>query len=162
MLSSIAGDGCPILLKRHHSQSDDNLDKIEDIADDVLKGALQSSTIPLLSGLGVGFTIAAISGVPIIGAIASSYFIYTAVATAKRKGEEAEYIKDKGVLAHCLKEPDLVRYAEIIGLNACMDEIKTAYRDGKPCSLMPPASQLRSRRRMILTSMHKQARGVSY
>ena len=132
MLSSISGEDFPVLLRRHNSQSDDNLDKIEDLADDVLKGALQSSTLPLLSGIGVGFTIAAISGVPFIGAIASSYFIYTAVATAKRKGEEAEYIKDKGVLAHCLKEPELVRYAEIVGLQTCMDEIKTAYRDGQP------------------------------
>ncbi len=132
MLSSISGDEFPVLLKRHQAQSDDNLDKIEDIADDVLKGALQSSTLPLLSGLGVGFTIAAISGVPFIGAIASSYFLYTAFSTAKRKGEEAEYIKDKGVLAHCLKEPELVRYAEIVGLRTCMDEIKTAYRDGQP------------------------------
>ncbi len=132
MLSSISGDSFPVLLQRHHEQSDDNLDKIEDMADEVLKGALQSSALPLMSGLGVGFTIAAISGVPIIGAIASSYFIYSAVATAKRKGTEAEYIKDSGILAHCLKEHELVRYAEIIGLNACMDEIKTAYRDGQP------------------------------
>ena len=132
MLSSISGDEFPVLLQRHQTQSDDNLDKIEDIADDVLKGALQSSTLPLLSGIGVGFTIAAISGVPFIGAIASSYFLYTAFSTAKRKGEEAEYIKDKGVLAHCLKEPELVRYAEIVGLKVCMDEIKLAYRDGQP------------------------------
>ena len=132
MLSSISGDAIPVLINRHHAQSDENLDKIEDIADEVLKGTLQSSALPLLSGIGVGFGIAAISGVPIIGAIASSYFIYSAVATAKRKGNEAEYIKDSGILAHCLKEPELVRYAEIIGLNACMDEIKTAYRDGQP------------------------------
>ena len=132
MLSAISGDSFPTLLRRHQDQSDNNLDKIEDIADEVLKGTLQSSALPLLSGLGVGFTIAAISGVPIIGAVASSYFLYSAIATAKRKGNEAEYIKDSGMLAHCLKEPELVRYAEIVGLEACMDEIKTAYRDGQP------------------------------
>ena len=113
MLSSISDD-YPVLLRRHESQTDENLDKIEDLADEVLKGALQSSTLPLLSGLGVGFGVAAISGVPFIGAIASSYFIYSAVSTAKRKGEQAEYIKDSGIIAHCLKEPELVRYAEIV------------------------------------------------
>ena len=131
MLSSISDD-YPVLLRRHESQTDENLDKIEDLADEVLKGALQSSTLPLLSGLGVGFGVAAISGVPFIGAIASSYFIYSAVSTAKRKGEQAEYIKDSGIIAHCLKEPELVRYAEIVGLQVCLDEIKTAYRDGQP------------------------------
>ena len=132
MLSAMSGDDSPAIFLRHHALGEADLNKVEDIADEVLNGTLQSSALPLMSGLGVGFGVAAISGVPVIGAIASSYFIYSAIATAKRKGQEAEYIKDSGILAHCLKEPQLVRYAEIVGLQCCVDEIRIAYRDGQP------------------------------
>lgn len=132
MLSSISGDRYPVLLHRYKDLKDDQLDEIEDLCDETLQGTLQSSALPLVSGLGLGFGIAAFSGFPICGAIAGSYFIYSAIATAKRKGQEAEYIKDKGIIAHCLPEAKLIHYAEIVGIQACMDEVKLAYRDGQP------------------------------
>ena len=50
---------------------------------------------------------------------------------ALQKGKDAEYIKDAGILAHALNEPELIRYAEIIGPDAAVNEILQAYRDGK-------------------------------
>jgi hypothetical protein len=131
MLSTISGGSYPVLLHRYKSLKDEQLDQIEDLCDETLRGTLQSSALPLVSGLGVGFGIAAFSGMPICGAIAGSYFIYTAIAGAKRKGEEAEYCKDKGIIAHCLPEKSLIQYAEIVGIQAVLDEVKTAYRDGQ-------------------------------
>jgi hypothetical protein len=132
MLSTISGDSYPVLLRRYKSLKDDQLNEIEDLCDKCLQGTLQSSALPLVSGLGLGFGIAAFSGMPLCGAIAGAYFIYSAVDTARRKGAEAEYIKDKGIIAHCLPESDLVHYAEIVGIQSVLDEAKTAYRDGQP------------------------------
>lgn len=132
MLSTISGDSYPVILRRYSDLKDEQLDQIEDLCDRTLQGTLQSSALPLISGLGIGFGVAAFSGVPVCGALAGAYFLYSAIATAKRKGEESEYIKDKGIIAHCLGEAELVEYAEIVGINAVMDEVKTAYRDGQP------------------------------
>jgi hypothetical protein len=132
MLSSISGDSYPVLLHRYKDLKDEQLDEIEDLCDKCLQGTLQSSALPLVSGLGLGFGIAAFSGMPLCGAIAGAYFVYSAIATAKRKGQEAEYIKDKGIIAHCLPEEDLIHYAEIVGVQAVLDEAKNAYRDGQP------------------------------
>ena len=131
MLSTISGASYPVILHRYKSLKNEQLDQIEDLCDETLRGTLQSSALPLVSGLGVGFGIAAFSGMPICGAIAGAYFIYSAIAGAKRKGEEAEYCKDKGIIAHCLPEKALIQYAEIVGVQAVLDEVKTAYRDGQ-------------------------------
>ena len=131
MLTHISGDRIPLLLHRYSSLSDDKLDKIEDIADDALKGVVSSSAFPLMTGLAVGFGVAGFSGIPIVGAAAAGYFLYNAVNGALKKGQEVEYIKDVGLLAHALKESDLVRYAEIVGPTAAVDEILQAYSDGQ-------------------------------
>ena len=131
MLTQISGDRVPLLLHRYSSLSDDKLDKIEDIADDTLKGAVSSSALPLLTGLGVGFGVAGFSGMPIVGLAAAGYFIYSAVNGAIKKGQDAEYIKDAGLIAHALNETALVRYAEIVGPTAAVDEILQAYSDGQ-------------------------------
>ena len=131
MLTQISGDRIPLLLHRYSSLSDDKLDKIEDIADDALKGVVSSSAFPLMTGLAVGFGVAGFSGIPIVGAAAAGYFLYNAVNGALKKGQEVEYIKDVGLLAHALKESDLVRYAEIVGPTAAVDEILQAYSDGQ-------------------------------
>ena len=131
MLTQISGDRVPLLLHRYSSLSDDKLDKIEDIADDTLKGAVSSSALPLLTGLGVGFGVAGFSGMPIVGLAAAGYFLYSAVNGAIKKGQEAEYIKDVGLIAHSLNETALVRYAEIVGPTAAVDEILQAYSDGQ-------------------------------
>ena len=81
MLTKISGDRIPLLLHRHSKLSDDKLDKIEDIADDALKGVVSSSALPLLTGLGVGFGIAGFSGIPIVGMAAAGYFLYNAAET---------------------------------------------------------------------------------
>ena len=78
-------------MHRYSSLSDDKLDKIEDIADDALKGVVSSSAFPLMSGLAVGFGVAGFSGIPIVGA-AAGYFLYNAVNGALKKGQEVEYI----------------------------------------------------------------------
>lgn len=126
MLTQISGDRVPLLLHRYSSLSDDKLDKIEDIADDTLKGAVSSSALPLLTGLGVGFGVAGFSGMPIVGLAAAGYFLYSAVNGAIKKGQDAEYIKDAGLIAHALNETALVRYAEIVGPTAAVDEILQA------------------------------------
>ena len=131
MLTQISGDRVPLLLHRYSSLSDDKLDKIEDIADDTLKGAVSSSALPLLTGLGVGFGVAGFSGMPIVGLAAAGYFLYNAVNGAIKKGQDAEYIKDAGLIAHALNETALVRYAEIVGPTAAVDEILQAYQDGQ-------------------------------
>ena len=131
MLTQISGDRVPLLLHRYSSLSDDKLDKIEDIADDTLKGAVSSSALPLLTGLGVGFGVAGFSGMPIVGLAAAGYFLYSAVNGAIKKGQDAEYIKDAGLIAHALNETALVRYAEIVGPTAAVDEILQAYSDGQ-------------------------------
>jgi hypothetical protein len=131
MLTQISGDRVPLLLHRYSKLSDDKLDKIEDIADDALKGVVSSSALPLLTGLGVGFGVAGFSGIPIVGFAAAGYFLYSAVDSALQKGKQAEYIKDVGLIAHALKEPELVRYAEIVGLDAAIAEILQAYQDGQ-------------------------------
>ena len=64
-------------------------------------------------------------------ALAGSYFIYSAIASALQKGSDVEYLKTQGRLAHSLKEPELICYAELIGPDAVADEIAEAYRDGK-------------------------------
>ena len=131
MLTHISGDRIPLLLHRYSSLSDDKLDKIEDIADDVLKGVVSSSAFPLMTGLAVGFGVAGFSGMPIVGAAAAGYFLYSAVNGAIKKGQDAEYIKDAGLIAHALNETALVRYAEIVGPTAAVDEILQAYQDGQ-------------------------------
>ncbi len=131
MLTQISGDRIPLLLHRYNNLSDDKLDKIEDIADDALKGVVSSSALPLLTGLGVGFGVAGFSGIPIVGVAAAGYFIYSAVDSALQKGKQAEYIKDEGLLAHCLTEPNLIKYAEIVGPDAAIGEILQAYQDGQ-------------------------------
>jgi hypothetical protein len=88
--------------------------------------------LPLVTGIAVGFGVAGFSGIPIVGAAAAGYFIYSAVNGAIQKGQEAEYIKEVGILAHALKESDLVRYAEIVGVEAATSEILMAYQDGQP------------------------------
>ena len=88
MLTQISGDRIPLLLHRHSKLSDDKLDKIEDIADDALKGVVSSSALPLLTGLGVGFGIAGFSGIPIVGMAAAGYFLYNAVDSAFQKGKQ--------------------------------------------------------------------------
>ena len=131
MLSSISTDRIPRLLQKYSKLSNDKLDQIEDIADEALSGVLTSSALPLVSGIVVGFGMSSISGIPILGAAAGLYFLYSAVNGALQKGKDAEYIKDAGILAHALNEPELIRYAEIIGPDAAVDEILQAYRDGK-------------------------------
>jgi hypothetical protein len=140
MLTQISGDRVPLLLHRYAKLPDDKLDKIEDIADDALKGVVSSSALPLLTGLGVGFGVAGFSGIPIVGMAAGAYFLYSAVDSALQKGKQAEYIKDVGLIAHALKEPDLVRYAEIVGVDAVVDEILQAYSDGQ--AITPAARKL--------------------
>lgn len=131
MLSSISTDRIPRLLQKYSKLSNEKLDQIEDIADEALNGVVSSSAFPLVSGLAIGFGMSSISGIPIIGAIAGLYFIYNAVDGAIQKGKDAEYIKDVGVLAHALKEPELVRYAEIVGPDAAVSEVLQAYQDGQ-------------------------------
>jgi hypothetical protein len=131
MLSSISPDRIPLLLQKYSKLPNDKLDQIEDIADEVLSGVVSSSAFPLVSGLAMGFGVSSISGIPIVGAAAGFYFIYNAVNGAIQKGKDAEYIKDKGILAHALKEPELVRYAEIIGPDAAVSEVLQAYQDGQ-------------------------------
>ncbi len=132
MLTQISGDRIPLLLHRYSKLSNDKLDKIEDIADDALKGVVSSSALPLITGLGVGFGIAGFSGMPIVGMAAAGYFLYSAVDSALSKGKQAEYIKDEGLLAHCLTEPNLIKYAEIVGPEAAIGEVLQAYQDGQP------------------------------
>lgn len=131
MLTQISGDRVPTLLHRYASLPDEKLDKIEDLADEALRGAVSSSAGPLMAGLAVGLGVAGFSGLPIVGAAAAGYFLYSAVSGALKKGKEAEYIKDVGLLAHALKESDLVRYAEIVGVDAVVNEILQAYQDGQ-------------------------------
>lgn len=131
MLTQISGDRVPLLLHRYSSLSNEKLDKIEDVADNALKGAVSSSALPLLTGLGVGFGVAGFSGMPIVGLAAAGYFLYSAVNGAIKKGQDAEYIKDAGLIAHALKEPDLIKYAEIVGPDAAIAEILQAYQDGQ-------------------------------
>jgi hypothetical protein len=140
MLTQISGNRIPLLLHRYSKLSDDKLDKIEDIADDALKGVISSSALPLLTGLGVGFGVAGFSGIPIVGVAAAGYFLYSAVDSALSKGKQAEYIKDVGLLAHVLKEPDLIKYAEIVGPDAAIGEILQAYQDGQ--TITPAARKL--------------------
>ena len=108
MLSSISPDRIPLLLQKYSKLPNDKLDQIEDIADEVLSGVVSSSAFPLVSGLAMGFGVSSISGIPIVGAAAGFYFIYNAVNSAIQKGKDADHLKDKGVLAHALKEPELV------------------------------------------------------
>ena len=140
MLSSISTDRVPRLLQKYSQLPDQQLNQIEDIADEVLSGVVTSSALPLVSGIVAGFGISSISGIPILGAAAGFYFLYSAVNGALQKGKDAEYIKDSGILAHALGEPELIRYAEIIGPEAAVDEILQAYRDGK--SITPAARKL--------------------
>ena len=119
------------LTDRYTELDDEKLDQIEDIADNAIKATLTSSAVPLLLGIGVGGGVAALSGMPIVGAIAGSYFIYSAIVSALQKGQDVEYLKTQGRLAHSLKEPELIRYAELLGPDAVADEIAQAYRDGK-------------------------------
>ncbi len=119
------------LTDRYTDLPDETLNQIEDIADDAIKATLTSSAIPLLLGIGVGGGVAALSGMPIVGAMAGSYFIYTAIVGAIQKGQDVDYLKTQGRLAHSLQEPELVRYAELLGPDAVADEIAQAYRDGK-------------------------------
>ena len=88
----------------------------------------------------MGFGIAGFSGMPIVGAAAAGYFLYSAVESALQKGKQAEYIKDVGVIGHALKESDLVRYAEIVGVDAAIGEILQAYQDGQ--TITPAARKL--------------------
>ena len=125
------------LTDRYTDLPNETLDQIEDIADDAIKATLTSSAIPLLMGIGVGGGVAALSGMPIVGMLAGSYFIYSAIASALQKGQDVEYLKTQGRLAHSLKEPELIRYAELLGPDAVADEIAEAYRDGK--SITPAA-----------------------
>ena len=131
MLSSISTDRVPRLLQKYSQLPNQQLDQIEDIADEALSGVVTSSALPLVSGIVAGFGISSISGIPILGAAAGFYFLYSAVNGALQKGKDAEYIKDAGILAHALNEPELIRYAEIIGPDAAVNEILQAYRDGK-------------------------------
>jgi hypothetical protein len=132
MLANISGDRVPRLLHRYSNLPNPKLDQIEDLADDALKGVVSSSAFPLVTGIAVGCGVAGFSGIPIVGAAAAGYFIYSAVNGAIQKGQEAEYIKEVGILAHALKESDLVRYAEIVGVEAATSEILMAYQDGQP------------------------------
>ena len=131
MLANISGDRVPRLLHRYANLPNPKLDQIEDLADEALKGVVSSSALPLMTGLAVGFGIAGFSGMPIVGAAAAGYFLYNAANGAIQKGKEAEYIKDIGILAHVLQEQNLVRYAEIVGVEAASNEILTAYQDGQ-------------------------------
>ena len=131
MLTSISGNQIPLLLQKYSKLSNDKLDKIEDIADEALGGVVTSSALPLVSGLAIGFGMSSVSGIPIVGAAAGFYFVYNAVNGAIQKGKDAEYIKDKGNLAHALKESELVQYAEIIGPDAAVNEVMQAYQDGQ-------------------------------
>ena len=140
MLSSISTDRIPRLLQKYSKLSNDKLDQIEDIADEALSGVVTSSALPLVSGIVVGFGMSSISGIPILGAAAGFYFLYSAVNGALQKGKDAEYIKDAGILAHALSEPELIRYAEIIGPDAAVNEVLQAYRDGK--AITPAARKL--------------------
>ena len=76
------------LTDRYTDLPNETLEQIEDLADDAIKSTLTSSAIPLLLGLGVGGGVAALSGMPIVGALAGSYFIYSAIASALQKGQE--------------------------------------------------------------------------
>ena len=140
MLSSISTDRIPRLLQKYSKLSNDKLNQIEDIADEALSGVISSSALPLVSGIAVGFGMSSISGIPILGAAAGFYFLYSAVNGALQKGKDAEYIKDAGILAHALNEPELIRYAEIIGPDAAVNEVLQAYRDGK--AITPAARKL--------------------
>ena len=140
MLANISGDRVPRLLHRYSNLPNPKLDQIEDLADEALKGVVSSSAFPLMTGLAVGFGIAGFSGMPIVGAAAAGYFLYSAVESALQKGKQAEYIKDVGVIGHALKESDLVRYAEIVGVDAVTDEILQAYQDGQ--TITPAARKL--------------------
>ena len=137
MLTQISGGRIPLLLHRYSHLTDENLDKIEDIADKALRGVISSSAVPLMTGLSVGFGVAGFSGIPLVGAAAAAYFLYSAVNGAIKKGQDAEYIKDVGLLAHSLTEPELVKYAEIIGHEAAIAEIFQACQDGQ--TLTPAA-----------------------
>jgi hypothetical protein len=134
MLSLISGNQSPTLIARYANLSDEKLDRIEDIADHALSGTVKSSALPLVAGLGIGGSVAAFSGIPIIGALAASYFIYSAISSTLAKGKQAQYIKDHGILAHCLGTNDLIKYIEIIGTDAAMIELHQARRDGEPIS----------------------------
>ena len=140
MLSSISTDRIPRLLQKYSKLSNEKLNQIEDIADEALSGVISSSALPLVSGIAVGFGMSSISGIPILGAAAGFYFLYSAVNGALQKGKDAEYIKDAGILAHALNEPELIRYAEIIGPDAAVNEVLQAYRDGK--TITPAARKL--------------------
>ena len=140
MLANISGDRVPRLLHRYANLPNPKLDQIEDLADEALKGVVSSSAFPLVTGLAVGFGIAGFSGMPIVGAAAAGYFLYSAVESALQKGKQAEYIKDVGVIGHALKESDLVRYAEIVGVDAAIGEILQAYQDGQ--TITPAARKL--------------------
>ncbi len=140
MLANISGDRIPRLLHRYSNLPNPKLDQIEDLADEALKGVVSSSTFPLVTGLAVGFGIAGFSGMPIVGAAAAGYFLYSAVESAIEKGKQAEYIKEVGLLAHALNEADLVRYAEIVGVEAAIGEILQAYQDGQ--TITPAARKL--------------------
>ena len=118
------------LSDRYADLPDEKLNQLEDLAHETL--TFTSSAVPLLLGIGVGAGIAALSGAPIMGAVAGSYFIYTAIHGAVQKGQEIDYLKNQGRLAHTLKETALIQYAEILGPEAVADEIQQAYRDGKP------------------------------
>ena len=131
MLTSISGHHAPRLLQKYSKLSNDKLDQIEDLADEALSGVISSSALPLVSGLAVGFGMSSISGIPIVGAVAGLYFVYSAVSGAMQKGNDAEYIKDHGILAHALSEVQLIKYAEIVGPDAAVAEILQAYRDGQ-------------------------------
>lgn len=131
MLTQISGGNTPKLISRYAKLDDEKLDAIEDLADKSLANTITSSALPLLCGLSIGAGVAALSGAPIVGAIAGSYFIYTAISGAIQKGKEAEYLKNQGLLAHTLPEAQLIQYAEIVGPDAVADEIADAYRDGE-------------------------------
>lgn len=139
MLAHISGNEFPRLLQRYAKLPDPKLDQVEALADDYLAGTVKSSALPLLSGVGIGLYIGAIS-LPIVGAIAGSGLIYSAVMSAIQKGRNAEYIKDAGLLAPFLKERDLVAYADVVGIEAVMAEISQAYHDGQQVS--PAARRL--------------------
>ena len=140
MLANISGDRAPRLLHRYANLPNPKLDQIEDLANEALKGVVSSSALPLMTGLAVGFGIAGFSGMPIVGAAAAGYFLYNAANGAIQKGKETEYIKDVGILAHVLQEQNLVRYAEIVGVEAAANEILTAYQDGQ--NITPAARKL--------------------
>jgi hypothetical protein len=140
MLANISGDRVPRLLHRYSNLPNPKLDQIEDLADEALKGVVSSSALPLMTGLAVGFGVAGFSGMPIVGAAAAGYFLYSAVESALQKGKQAEYIKEVGLLAHALNEADLVRYAEIVGVEAAIGEILQAYQDGQ--TITPAARKL--------------------